>query len=51
MLGQLTAAEERELENYLNVGRTLEFLKAKARRSLRNNPASKLGEETRNVRG
>lgn len=36
--GQLTAAEERELENYLNVGRTLEFLKAKARLSLRNNP-------------
>ena len=33
--GQLTAAEERELENYLNVGRTLEFLKAKARLSLR----------------
>ena len=37
--GQLTAAEERELENYLNVGRTLEFLKAKARLSLRDNPA------------
>ena len=37
--GQLTATEERELENYLNVGRTLEFLKAKARLSLRNNPA------------
>jgi hypothetical protein len=35
--GQLTAAEERELENYLNVGRTLEFLKAKARLSLRVN--------------
>jgi hypothetical protein len=35
--GQLTAAEERELENYLNVGRTLEFLKAKARLSLRGN--------------
>lgn len=33
--GQLTAAEDRELENYLNVGRTLEFLKAKARLSLR----------------
>jgi len=35
--GQLNAAEERELENYLNVGRTLEFLKAKARLSLRGN--------------
>ena len=33
--GQLTSIEERELENYLNVGRTLEFLKAKARLSLR----------------
>lgn len=33
--GQLTSTEERELENYLNVGRTLEFLKAKARLSLR----------------
>ena len=33
----LTAAEERALENYLNVGRTLEFLKAKARLSLRGN--------------
>jgi len=31
----LTSIEERELENYLNVGRTLEFLKAKARLSLR----------------
>jgi hypothetical protein len=37
--GQLTAAEERELESYLNVGRTLEFLKAKARLSLRDNAA------------
>jgi len=37
--GQLTPAEERELENYLNVGRTLEFLKAKARLSLRGNPS------------
>ena len=38
--GQLTSTEERELENYLNVGRTLEFLKAKARLSLRGrNPA------------
>lgn len=35
--GQLTAAQERELENYLNVGRALEFLKAKARLSLRDN--------------
>jgi len=33
--GQLTNAEERELENYLNVGRALDFLKAKARLSLR----------------
>jgi len=33
--GQLTGTEEQELENYLNVGRTLEFLKAKARLSLR----------------
>ena len=33
-MGRLTATEERELENYLNVGRTLEFLKAKARLSL-----------------
>ena len=32
--GQLTSTEERELENYLNVGRTLQFLKAKARLSL-----------------
>ena len=32
--GQLTGTEERELENYLNVGRTLQFLKAKARLSL-----------------
>jgi hypothetical protein len=31
----LTSTEEGELENYLNVGRTLEFLKAKARLSLR----------------
>jgi hypothetical protein len=29
--GQLTGTEERELENYLNVGRTLQFIKAKAR--------------------
>ena len=32
--GQLTGIEERELENYLNFGRTLQFLKAKARLSL-----------------
>ena len=37
--GELTATEERELENYLNVGRTLEFLKAKARLSLRDDAA------------
>jgi hypothetical protein len=34
--GQMTLAEERELDNYLNVGRLLEFLQAKARLSLRN---------------
>jgi hypothetical protein len=34
--GNLTAAEEQEFDSYLNVGRTLEFLKAKARLSLRN---------------
>jgi hypothetical protein len=33
--GTLTAGEDRELEQYLNVGRALEFLKAKARLSLR----------------
>jgi hypothetical protein len=33
--GQLTLAEERELDNYLSVGRLLEFLQAKARLSLR----------------
>jgi hypothetical protein len=32
--GTLTAAEEQELDNYLNVGRALELLKAKARCSL-----------------
>ena len=37
--GELTATEERELESYLNVGRTLEFLKAKARLSLRDHAA------------
>lgn len=34
--GTLTGPEEQELNRYLNVGRTLEFLKAKARLSLRN---------------
>jgi hypothetical protein len=38
--GELTGAEEWELENYLNVGRTLEFLKAKARLSLRSDTVS-----------
>ena len=33
--GTLTPDESRELDNYLNVGRTLELLKAKARLSLR----------------
>lgn len=33
--GALTAEEGRELDNYLNVGRALELLKAKARLSLR----------------
>jgi hypothetical protein len=37
--GQLTAAQQSELESYLNVGRALEFLKAKARLSLRRKPA------------
>jgi hypothetical protein len=32
--GTLTIDEDRELEKYLNVGRALEFLKAKARLSL-----------------
>jgi hypothetical protein len=36
-VGQLTATEGSELDNYLNVGRTLEFLKAKARLSLHKN--------------
>jgi hypothetical protein len=35
--GRLTVTEERELDSYLNVGRTLEFLKAKARLSLQKN--------------
>jgi hypothetical protein len=33
--GTLNTNEERELDYYLNVGRALEFLKAKARLSLR----------------
>jgi hypothetical protein len=33
--GALTADESRELDSYLNVGRALELLKAKARLSLR----------------
>lgn len=33
--GTLTASEDRELESYLSVGSALEFLKSKARRSLR----------------
>ncbi len=32
--GALTPTETRELDNYLNVGRALELLKAKARESL-----------------
>lgn len=32
--GVLTPDEERELDHYLNVGRALEFIKAKARLSL-----------------
>ena len=37
--GQLTAPEERELEDYLSVGSALEFFKSKARRSLRQTEA------------
>ena len=33
--GHLAPQEDRELENYLTIGSALEFLKAKARRSLR----------------
>jgi hypothetical protein len=33
--GILTSAEQRQLDTYLNVGRALELLKAKARLSLR----------------
>ena len=38
--GTLTSTETEELDHYLNVGRALEFLKAKARRSLRSNVAA-----------
>jgi hypothetical protein len=37
--GSLNADEEKELDYYLNVGRALEFLKAKARLSLRETSA------------
>ena len=37
--GLLKPDEEQELDYYLNVGRALEFLKAKARLSLRDNAA------------
>ena len=37
--GTLSEDEERELDYYLNVGRALEFLKAKARLSLRESAA------------
>lgn len=37
--GTLSADEEKELDYYLNVGRALEFLKAKARLSLRESSA------------
>ena len=37
--GSLTADEEKELDYYLNVSRALEFLKAKARLSLRQSSA------------
>lgn len=38
--GALSDAEERQLDSYLNVGRALELLKAKARMSLRRMVAS-----------
>ncbi|MEQ2006345.1 MAG: hypothetical protein ABMA26_06075 [Limisphaerales bacterium] len=34
-LGKLTSQETRELDSYLSVGSALDFLKSKARRSLR----------------
>lgn len=33
--GRLTRREQQQLDNYLTIGSTLEFLKSKARRSLR----------------
>ena len=39
--GQITPQEERELDNYLTVGSTLEFLKSKARPSLRQSDPAK----------
>ena len=39
-VGSLNGDEEKELDNYLNVGRALEFLKAKARLSLRESSAA-----------
>lgn len=38
--GSLSPVETEELDHYLNVGRALEFLKAKARLSLRDNAAA-----------
>ena len=38
--GTLSPVETEELDHYLNVGRALEFLKAKARLSLRGNGAA-----------
>lgn len=38
--GTLSPVETEELDHYLNVGRALEFLKAKARLSLRDNAAA-----------
>jgi len=38
--GSLTPEESRELDNYLNVGRALELLQAKARLSLRRSTRS-----------
>lgn len=38
--GTLSPVESEELDHYLNAGRALEFLKAKARLSLRDNTAS-----------
>lgn len=38
--GGMTTEEEHELENYLTIGSALEFLKSKARLSLRRSEAS-----------